>query len=279
MSAFLLVASFAPPHPARSLQGIQRVCLQRPSWPSCARVFYSTCTAPVGPAAAMAGEKKRAAASKKKVKDESSGDESEASDSAADVGTGEALAEVPKDRIQLLNSKKVVDGGDYVLLWVQGSVRVQLNFALEHAIRRANELGKPVLAFFGVTDNYPEASERHYAFMLEGVAEAQRRFAERGVKLVVWKLSPELAAVELAKRACLLVVDRGYLRIQRLWREKVAGAVPCQVVQIEDNVVVPVEIASEKEEYAARTIRPKIMNKLRQYLVRGSGGLALGAGA
>jgi len=41
----------------------------------------------------------------------------------------------------------------------------------------------------------------------------------------------------------------------------------CPVVQVESDTVVPVEVASEKAEYAARTIRPKIHRHLETYLV------------
>jgi deoxyribodipyrimidine photo-lyase len=60
-----------------------------------------------------------------------------------------------------------------------------------------------------------------------------------------------------------VVVDRGYLRVPRAWRERLAREANCEVIQIESDVVVPVESASEKEEFAARTIRPKITSKIK----------------
>ena len=61
--------------------------------------------------------------------------------------------------------------GDYVLYWMQNSQRAEFNPALEVAIAAANRLGLPVLVGFGLTADYPEANARHYAFMLEGLAE------------------------------------------------------------------------------------------------------------
>ena len=46
-----------------------------------------------------------------------------------------------------------------------------------------------------------------------------------------------------------------------------AGRLACPLVQVETNVVVPVEEASPKEEYSAATIRPKIRRALDRYLV------------
>ena len=46
-----------------------------------------------------------------------------------------------------------------------------------------------------------------------------------------------------------------------------ARTAACPVVQVESDVVVPVELVSNKAEYAARTIRPKIHRHLDDYLV------------
>ncbi|MCZ2808777.1 MAG: deoxyribodipyrimidine photolyase, partial [Candidatus Bathyarchaeota archaeon] len=79
--------------------------------------------------------------------------------------------------------------------------------------------------------------------------------------------SPELGAIELSKDASLVVVDRGYLRKQKKWRSYVAQTIDCPLVQVESDVVVPVEVASPKEEYSAATFRPKIKKKLDSYLL------------
>ena len=160
------------------------------------------------------------------------------------------------ERIQALNDRPVGDGR-YVLYWMQASQRANCNHALEHAIRRADERSLPVVVAFGLTDEYPEANERHYAFMLDGLAETARALDERGVRLVVRRGSPPEVAADLAADAALVVADRGYLRHQRQWREQLAEGVDCRVEQVEADVVVPVETVSDKAEYAARTIRPK----------------------
>jgi len=173
---------------------------------------------------------------------------------------------IQPERVQTLRSGKPA-GGDYVLYWMQASQRVECNHALEYAIRRANELKRTVLVVFGLTDRYPEANERHYAFMLEGLRETRGALARRGIRLVVRKQSPEMAAVELSAGACLLVTDRGYTRIQSAWRRRVAHRASCPVMQVESDVVVPVEVASQKDEYSAGTLRPRIHKHLSEYLV------------
>jgi deoxyribodipyrimidine photo-lyase len=103
--------------------------------------------------------------------------------------------------------------------------------------------------------------------MLEGLREVKRSLEKRGVRMVILHQSPEAGAVRLARRASLAVVDRGYLKIQRKWRLDAADRMECPLIQVETDVVVPVEEASPKEEYAAATLRPKMSKKLRQFLV------------
>jgi deoxyribodipyrimidine photo-lyase len=172
---------------------------------------------------------------------------------------------IQKERIKTLNKKEVKKGA-YVLYWMQASQRAEYNHALEFGILKANELRQPLIVFFGITDTFPEANERHYTFMLEGLKEVKHSLKKRGIQMVILHKSPEVGAVQLAKKASLTVADRGYLRIQRQWRNDVANQIDCRLIQVESDVIVPVEETSPKEEYAAATIRAKIHKKLNHFL-------------
>jgi len=172
---------------------------------------------------------------------------------------------IQEERVIALNGASIA-GGRYVLYWMQASVRTEYNHALEYAIREANDLGKPLVVFFGLAADFPEGNERHYCFLLEGLREVESSLREHGIRMVVRQGSPELGVIELAGDACLVVVDRGYLPIQKEWRHRAAVAIGCALVQVESDAVVPVEEASPKEEYTAATIRPKIHRKLEYYL-------------
>ena len=74
-------------------------------------------------------------------------------------------------------------------------------------------------------------------------------------------------AVKLSRSATVVVCDRGYLCHQKKWRKRLARDAECSVLQVEADVVVPVDEVSDKREYAARTIRPKIHKKRDDFLV------------
>ncbi len=177
----------------------------------------------------------------------------------------ERSAEIDETRIRNLNERDVCNGS-YVLYWMQASQRAALNHALEYAATEANRLDLPLLVGFGIMDDYPEANLRHYTFMVEGLQDTDLALKARNSKLVVRHGHPVEVALTLGKSASLIVTDRGYLRHQKQWRESVAADAACKVVQVETDVIVPVDVVTEKREFAARTIRPRIHKHFKSYL-------------
>ena len=173
---------------------------------------------------------------------------------------------IETERIKFLNNKKEKNG-DYILYWMQSSQRTEYNHALEHSIIKANSLKKPLLVFFGLTEKFPNANLRNFSFMFEGLYEVEKSLRDKGIRFVLWKESPETGAAEMAKDASVVIVDKGYQKIERHWRDFVAKNIDCPLIEVETNTVVPVEEVSKKEEYSAATIRPKIKKILDQYMV------------
>ncbi|NSW75177.1 MAG: deoxyribodipyrimidine photo-lyase [Candidatus Atribacteria bacterium] len=173
---------------------------------------------------------------------------------------------IQRERLKELNNKPLQEGS-YILYWMQAAQRAEWNHALEYAIQKANELQKPLLVLFSLTDRFPEANARHYLFLLEGLQETQRKLAQREIRMVVYLGDPVENVAQFSQKATFLVTDRGYLRIQREWREKVAQQVNCPFWQVETEVIVPVEVVSPHEEYGAYTIRPKLKKQLNRYLI------------
>jgi len=172
-----------------------------------------------------------------------------------------------RERIKQLNEAPSNQQGRYVLFWVQQDVRAQCNHALEYAVAEANFFGVPLVAVYGLWAKFPDANERMFAFLLQGLCDLREDLRARGVQLCVLLAPPPEAVRQLGAEAASIVCDRGYARICRAWREQVASEASCRVVQVETSVVVPVELASDHLEPAARTLRPKIHRQLSRFLV------------
>lgn len=157
--------------------------------------------------------------------------------------------------------------GKTVVYWMQRAQRAFDNPALDAAIDTANALGKPLVVFLGIVPFYPNGNERHYAFLLDGVAETARAIEARGATFV-FRPWPEHDLFALLREvgAALVIGDENPLREPERWRRLVGKRLRIPLVTIDADVIVPTSLFP-KEEFAARTIRPKIHRELARFLV------------
>ena len=153
-----------------------------------------------------------------------------------------------------------------VVYYMQRAQRGVDNPALNVAIDAANELQKPVAVFFGLRPDYPNANLRHYAFLVDGLRETAERIEKRGAAFVFRPyphggLIPFCAEV----KACLVVGDENPMRAPEAWRRGAAEKLRVPFWTVDADVVVPTKLFA-KEEYAARTLRPKLHNLLDVFL-------------
>ena len=170
------------------------------------------------------------------------------------------------NRIRNYSLSKPISG-DYILYWMQQSQRVSYNHALEYAIQHANQLKLPLLVLFVFDINFPQANQRHFNFMIEGLKEVEKELKKKNIRIIFRLGNMVEEVVKIARDSLMLVSDYGYLRIQGEWRAQVAKLLTKPFYCLESDIVVPVELASDKQEYMARTIRPKIQKKLEEYLI------------
>src|SRR5215203_1270340 len=114
-------------------------------------------------------------------------------------------------RVTSLNDSKENKKGRYILYWMQIYKRANHNYALNFAIQLANERALPLVVYEGLKFYYPWANDRFHTFILEGVAEKQVEFAERGIRYIFYlqrnSRDPKDTVARLAREAALLVTD------------------------------------------------------------------------
>jgi len=172
---------------------------------------------------------------------------------------------VHPDRVRRLNERPWQPGG-CVVYWMQQAQRAQDNPALQFACGQAQRLGVPVVVVFTLLRRYPEATLRHFRFMLEGLAETGQTLSAHGIPLVIRWGEPVPVVLDLAQQAAGIVCDRAYLPPLTAWRTAIAATAPCAVWQVETELAVPADVASERVEVAARTLRPRLMRHLTEHL-------------
>lgn len=169
----------------------------------------------------------------------------------------ERKMEFTQERIRSLNRKEL-GRGRYILYWMQQSQRVADNPALEFALTQAQAMSLPLVVLFVVVNDFPDANLRHYNFMLEGLAETFNTLKQMKIEAVIKSGRMVEKVVETAREAVLLVTDTGYLRIQNRWREEISRKADCHMVEVEGDVLFPVEQVMQKEAYSAKVLRDRI---------------------
>ncbi|MDQ3130627.1 MAG: deoxyribodipyrimidine photo-lyase, partial [Acidobacteriota bacterium] len=174
------------------------------------------------------------------------------------------------ERVQLLNDKPENNDGKYVLYWMQMFKRSSYNHALNYAIRQANERNLPLVVYEGLKFYYPWASDRFHTFILEGIEEKRKAFARLGIRYLFYlqqdKNSPKQTVARLAKDAALIVTDDFPCFIIPDHNAAIVEKAEIPVYAVDSNGLIPLS-KYEKEEFAARTIRPKIKKILPDYFV------------
>ena len=118
---------------------------------------------------------------------------------------------IPPLRLRAANDRPIDPAGDYVLYWMIANRRANWNFSLDHAVQLAHELRKPLVILEALRVGYRWASDRLHHFVIQGMAEQQRRFAAAPVLYYPY-LEPEANAgagllEALAAKACAVVTD------------------------------------------------------------------------
>jgi deoxyribodipyrimidine photo-lyase len=141
------------------------------------------------------------------------------------------------------------------------------NPALDVAIQLANELQKPLAVFFGLHPKYPNANLRHYSFLFDGIAETAAQIETRGAAFV-FRPFPDHNLLQFCDemRASLVVGDENPMREPEHWRQQATRGLQVPFYTVDADVIVPTKFFA-KEEYAARTLRPKLHKLLPQFLV------------
>jgi len=158
-----------------------------------------------------------------------------------------------------------------VIYWMSRDQRVEDNWALLYAQQLAVQRKSHLFVVFCLVPKFLDATIRQFHFLLTGLKQVE---AGLKAKKIPFFLQLGMAVEEVPKlcaklKATTVVCDMSPLRVPLMWVKDVAdkcGKKGIPVHQVDAHNIVPVWVASDKLEYAARTIRPKITKLLPEYL-------------
>ena len=168
-------------------------------------------------------------------------------------------------RSRPLNEKRLQPDGEFILYWMQSTQRLEHNWGLRLATREADRIGKPLLIVQGLDPHYRFASERFHTFVMQGAKEIAARADALGLEyrfVLKRDTSEKSRALDmLVSRAAVVVTDDFPTAGVPERSALIASRANCRTVAVDSAGIVPVA-SFPKEEYAARTIRPKLMRML-----------------
>ena len=170
-------------------------------------------------------------------------------------------------RARLIRNRTTKSGP--VIYWMSRDQRVLDNWALIFAYHIAKEKRQNLIVIFTLAPSFPTANLRHYDFMLKGLAKVQRELAKIGINFVLLQGEPHIELSNYIKlnNVSVLVSDFDPLKIKQFWKNQINSQINIPHYEVDAHNIVPCWEASNKLEFGAYTLRPKIKRLLPQFLI------------
>lgn len=162
-------------------------------------------------------------------------------------------------RVLELN-KRIAENGECVLYVMSRDQRTRDNHALLEAQAEALEYKLPLAVVFNVLPATRYRRREHYDFMISGLKEVEIRLRKKQIPFVVTIGSMTKSIGELAHelKPRSVYFDFSPLRGPRAAQKQLSANLDCRVAVVDTHNIIPVWVTSDKEEFAAHTIRRKI---------------------
>ncbi|MGQ9800003.1 MAG: deoxyribodipyrimidine photo-lyase, partial [Ignavibacterium sp.] len=173
---------------------------------------------------------------------------------------------INEKRVRLLQQGSETNGP--VIYWMSRDQRVHDNWALLFAQMKAIEKKKPLAVVFNLVPKFLEATIRQYGFMLKGLQQVESELYKFNIPFFLTRGNPENEIPLLLNKlnASILISDFDPLKIKRIWKRDVAKKINIPFFEVDAHNIVPCLFVSNKVEFGAYTIRPKIHKALPEFL-------------
>lgn len=172
------------------------------------------------------------------------------------------------DRIRTINTIDNQIDGKCVLYIMSRDQRVADNYALLGAQKTAMALAQPLAVVFCLYSKSGNRSREHFQWMLGGLREVEMQLSALSIPFMVLigDAKTTLTGMIHHTKPSAIYFDMNPLRGPKAFQQAIAASAPCPVYVIDTHNIVPVWTVSQKQEYAARTIRSKLGKLLPGYI-------------
>uniref|UniRef100_A0A8D9AKC5 Deoxyribodipyrimidine photo-lyase n=1 Tax=Cacopsylla melanoneura TaxID=428564 RepID=A0A8D9AKC5_9HEMI len=176
-----------------------------------------------------------------------------------------------KKRAKVLSkAQEFPEWGKGVIYWMFRDERVHDNWALLFAQKLALKNKVPLHVCFCRLQKFLDCTLRHYKFIFDGLKEVHEDCKKLNIEFhfIIGGAHEVLPQFVEKHKIGAVVIDFMPVREHMGWADTLKKDLPKDVplIQIDAHNIVPCWVASDKQEYGARTIRNKINSKLAEYL-------------
>lgn len=159
-------------------------------------------------------------------------------------------------------------GNGPVIYWMERDQRLADNWALLFARQEAIIREKPLNIVFCLPPQSPAEQAGKQSFQLHGLAQLQAQALALNFGFAVFSSAAETLLPRLAHASdCnLLVTDFSPLSSKQKQCRRIGKEIDAPLVEVDAHNIIPCWKASDKKEYAAYTLRPKIQRLLDDFL-------------
>jgi deoxyribodipyrimidine photo-lyase len=155
-----------------------------------------------------------------------------------------------------------------VVYWMGRDMRMQDNWALLFAQSLGMKYSMSVAVVFVLMPEFLSATERAYGFLLKGLRETEQQLKKKNIPFYLLLGTPEKEIPKFIRQHAVtkLIADFSPLNSIDHFKHTVAQRIDATFYEVDAHNIVPARIASDKQEFGAYTIRPKIHRLLPEFL-------------
>lgn len=155
-----------------------------------------------------------------------------------------------------------------VVYWMSRDQRTDDHWGLLWAQQEAIIYKRGLIVVFCLTEDYPGTSPAQVNFMMQGLQPIVTTLKYHNIGWIFLKENPGTALPKFLKGidAHSLICDFFPLKVNKAWRRQLAEEITIPIHEVDSHNIIPAWTVSNKREYAAYTIRPKIKRLLGDFL-------------
>ncbi len=150
-----------------------------------------------------------------------------------------------RQRISIFRDGKIE--GKYVLYWMKHAVRAHENPALDVALQISENLSLPLLVYQEISEEEPYASERRFAFEIEGARDVQQELRQRSIDYLFWiqRRNSSCLLDNLAAEAAIVVAEDMPVPSERDAKQRLHDNSEVPIWLVDTACIVPMQVAGK----------------------------------